>query len=124
MARPFYHRQFWRRSRRLICTKNIRWRKQHQIRITVITYAHSALEKDIYDQLMRSRFRLLATWAIEEKKIEALPVILPLEFLFPGFFIPQIVTYRLFYTPPPLFSFFARPYTLVDPHALLSLTEQ
>ena len=43
---------------------------RHQIRITVITYAYSALEKGIYNRLMRSRSRLHVTCTLEERRIE------------------------------------------------------
>lgn len=38
----------------------------------VIIYVFSAPKKDIYDQLMRSRFRLYITCALEEKRIKVL----------------------------------------------------
>ncbi len=54
---------------------------------------------------MRSRFRLHATCALEERKIEVVRV-------FPIYYmqiVPQIVIYKLF---PPHILFFVQPHTL------------
>ena len=43
---------------------------RHQIRITVITYAYSALEKNIHDRLMKSCSKLHVIYASEGKRIK------------------------------------------------------